>query len=142
MIVAKCLYSCMPEIRPDQFEDSIIRKLAQDIVEKMILDNIISFEQAQDFSGLMYRASVTCCVDDGLHDFSWAYKQMMDGKCVRRKDWAGYWYMQNGELYIQCANSILLNLRESDDMPFTLSNIAANDWVLVEEKDRVKHDAG
>lgn len=142
VITAKRIFHCMPEVQPDRFEDWIIRELTQNIVERLISDKMVSFESVQDFTGVEYKAYVTCYSNDGLHGFSWAYEQMMNGKCVRRKDWTGYWYMRDKELYIQCKDGSLLNLRESDDMPYTLSNIAADDWVLAEERDQVKHDAG
>lgn len=60
--------------------------------------------------------------------YNLAFLEMQAGRRIRRPHWVGYWYMGKGEVYMHCANDIVMNIRESDDMIMTMCNICAEDW--------------
>ena len=68
-------------------------------------------------------------------NFASALFAMERGHKVRRSHWSGYWCIKNGELLIHCGDGQELNLRDSEDMIYTLRNISCDDWKIIEERD-------
>lgn len=66
-------------------------------------------------------------------NFASAIFAMERGHKVRRHHWSGYWALENGELIIHCRDGRVLNLRESEDMVYTLRNMSCDDWEIVKE---------
>lgn len=66
-------------------------------------------------------------------DFASAVFAMERGHKVKRKHWSGYWRLEDGELIMHCRDGRVLNLRESEDMVYTLRNISCNDWEIVKD---------
>jgi len=66
-------------------------------------------------------------------NFTSAIFAMERGHKVRRHHWSGYWALENGELIIHCRDGRVLNLRESEDMVYTLRNMSCDDWEIVKE---------
>ena len=64
-------------------------------------------------------------------NFASALFAMERGHKVRRSHWSGYWYIKDGELLIHCYNGQELNLRDSEDMVYTLRNISCDDWKIL-----------
>lgn len=64
-------------------------------------------------------------------NFASALFAMERGHKVKRSHWSGYWVIENGELIIHCRDERVLNLRESEDMIYTLRNISCDDWEIV-----------
>lgn len=54
---------------------------------------------------------------------------------IKRKDWQGYWEMieVNAKIKIMmhCADGNVLEVRETDDILFTLGNVCADDWEVI-----------
>ena len=67
--------------------------------------------------------------------FASALFAMERGHRVRRSHWSGYWRIENGELLIHCGDGRKLNLRDSEDMVYTLRNISCDDWEIIEQRD-------
>lgn len=65
--------------------------------------------------------------------FASALFAMERGHKVKCSHWSGYWCLENGELIIHCKDGRVLNLRESEDMIYTLRNIACDDWEIVQD---------
>lgn len=68
-----------------------------------------------------------------------AIEFLKKGYKIKRKDWKGYWRLEDGEVIMHCANSdgdelTPINIKDTDDILYTLSNIAADDWEVVLEK--------
>lgn len=62
---------------------------------------------------------------------------LKNGYKVRRREWKGYWVMENGEIIMYCsqeddADFKRIPLKETDDILFTLNNVASTDWEIVE----------
>ena len=65
-------------------------------------------------------------------NFASAMFSMMCGKKVKRKHWRGYWYMnRNNEIIIHEQSGKELNIRETENIVFTLSNISCDDWEVL-----------
>lgn len=65
--------------------------------------------------------------------FASAILAMERGHKIRRSHWTGYWCLEHGEVIIHCKEGRILNLRDTEDMIYTLKNIASNDWEIVSE---------
>ena len=63
-------------------------------------------------------------------DFKQAYKLMKRGCLVRRRGWEGYWYwdVHKGTIIIMCVDGRILDIRETEDVNFTMNNILSDDW--------------
>ena len=59
------------------------------------------------------------------------------GNIVRRNAWHGYWeyVVEDGKdkIYMHCADGKVLEVRDTDDILFTLRNACADDWVVMEK---------
>lgn len=65
--------------------------------------------------------------------FASAWISMQLGHRIRRKHWSGYWELENGEVMIHCYDDRVLNLRESENMMYTLSACACDDWEIADD---------
>lgn len=65
-------------------------------------------------------------------NFASALFAMERGHRVKRSHWSGYWAIENGELILHCRDGRVLNLRESEDMVYTLRNISCDDWEILD----------
>lgn len=68
-----------------------------------------------------------------------AIEFLKQGYKIKRKEWKGYWDLENGEVIMHCATPdgdelTPINIKDTDDIIFTLSNVAADDWEVVLEK--------
>lgn len=66
-------------------------------------------------------------------NFASAVFAMERGNKVKRSHWTGYWTIENGELIIHARDGRVLNLRESEDMVYTLRNMSCDDWEIVKD---------
>lgn len=66
-------------------------------------------------------------------NFEYAWARMMEGKKVKRRDWEGYWAWEDNTIKMHCRDGIVLDIRETNDVMFTITNTLAKDWCVVEE---------
>jgi hypothetical protein len=68
--------------------------------------------------------------------FNQAIEKMEQGKKVKRKHWVGYWQLEDGaedkKIMMHCKDGQVLEVRETKDILFTLRNVSADDWVVVD----------
>ena len=50
------------------------------------------------------------------------------GAKMKRANWKGYWEWRDNTIFMHCEDGRVLDIRETDDVAFTLDNILANDW--------------
>lgn len=62
--------------------------------------------------------------------FEKALELLKRGVKVKRKHWGGYWILEDGQIKMYCKDGRVLDIRESDDMLYTLENILADDWEI------------
>ena len=66
-------------------------------------------------------------------DFASALFSMLRGHKVRRKHWKGYWKLEGKEVIMYCRDGRVINIRDSEDMVYTLENMACNDWEIADD---------
>ena len=64
-------------------------------------------------------------------NFKEAYEKMREGKKVRRKDWLGYWFIEDGKVKIYLKDG---NIKFNNFTQETIVNTLAEDWEVVEEQ--------
>lgn len=65
-----------------------------------------------------------------------AFKLMKQGNKIKLPSWAGYWYWDNKAqtIMMHCKNNTILDIRETEVVDYTLSNIASDEWVIAGEE--------
>lgn len=63
-------------------------------------------------------------------NFKEAYEKMQEGKKVRRKDWLGYWFIEDDKVKIYLKDG---NIKFNNFTQETIANTLAEDWEVVEE---------
>ena len=63
-------------------------------------------------------------------NFKEAYQKMLEGKKVKRKDWLGYWFIEDGKVKIYLKDG---NIKFNNFTQETIANTLADDWEVVEE---------
>lgn len=62
------------------------------------------------------------------------FVQFVAGTPIKRKDWGGYWKYNEGNIYIFTKTGEVINLRNSEDIIFTLSHLGMHDWEIATDK--------
>lgn len=80
------------------------------------------------------------CIGDGMKptetkNLSWkdAWWHLLNGKKIKRPLWEGYWAWENGTIMMHCRDGEVTDIRNTDFVAYTFSNIAQRDWMVVEE---------
>lgn len=60
-------------------------------------------------------------------------RPLREGKKVKLPFWSGYWQKDGNEIVMHCHDGRVLNIRESDNIFWTLENICSDEWEVVEE---------
>ena len=68
--------------------------------------------------------------------FSEAYNLLVNDLPIKRKGWSGYWIWdkRKSTVMMHCKDGSVIDIRETDDVLFTLGNIACDDWELAVEE--------
>jgi hypothetical protein len=64
--------------------------------------------------------------------FAKALEALKAGHKVKLPHWKGYWVKENDTVKMYCKNGDILDIRETEDVFYTLSNIASDEWEVVE----------
>ena len=67
-------------------------------------------------------------------DLTSAFVSMQQGHKVTRTTWKGYWCILNGEIIMVTKDGKAVNLRESPDMMYTISNMLCDDWGVCDDR--------
>lgn len=65
-------------------------------------------------------------------NFSKAYEALKQGAKVKCPEWAGFWAWEDGTIKMHCKDGRILDIRETEDVDYTLSFILRRDWEIVE----------
>lgn len=68
-------------------------------------------------------------------DFGKALEALKAGKKVKLPSWKGYWQKDGDTIKMHCKDGRVLDLRETEDVFYTLSNIVSDEWEIAEECD-------
>ena len=73
-------------------------------------------------------------------NLSWkdAWWYLLNGRKIKRPLWEGYWIWENNTIMMHCRDGSVTDIRETDFVAYTFSNIAQRDWMVVEEGGQVK----
>ena len=63
-------------------------------------------------------------------NFASALFSMQRGHKVKRHHWTGYWTIENNEIIMHTYDNKIINIRDSIDMIYTVSNMACDDWEI------------
>lgn len=66
-------------------------------------------------------------------DFGKALEALKKGCKVKLPTWKGYWAKEGDTIKMHCKDGSVLDIRESEDVFYTLSNIASDEWEVVED---------
>lgn len=71
-------------------------------------------------------------------NFASALFSLMRGHKIGRKHWTGYWILtkdDNGKDVVEmhCYDGKVINLLDTEDVLYTLSNIASDDWEIKDD---------
>ena len=64
--------------------------------------------------------------------FREAWFQLLNGKKIKLPSWTGYWKWENNTIMMYCHDEKVMDIRETENVAYTFSNIASNDWEVVE----------
>ena len=66
-------------------------------------------------------------------DWKDAWWHMLNGEKIKRALWEGYWVWENNTIMMHCRDGSVCDIRQTDFVAYTFSNIAQRDWMVVEE---------
>ena len=64
-----------------------------------------------------------------------AIELLKQGKKIKLPSWSGYWVKEDDTVKMYCKDGRVLDIRETEDVFYTLSNIASEDWKLAEDEE-------
>ena len=64
--------------------------------------------------------------------FREAWFQLLNGKKIKLPSWTGYWKWENNTNMMHCHDGKVKDIRQTENVAYTFSNIASNDWEVVE----------
>lgn len=67
-------------------------------------------------------------------NFKEAFKLMKEGHKIKLPSWAGYWTWEGNTIIMHCKDGKALDIRETELVDYTFSNIASDEWILADEK--------
>lgn len=67
--------------------------------------------------------------------FKEAYEALKQGAMIKCPEWAGYWKWEDNSIKMHCKDGKILDIRESEDIDYTLKFIMRDEWEIVGEVD-------
>lgn len=65
-------------------------------------------------------------------NFASALISMQRGHKVKRHHWTGYWMIKDNEIIMHTYDNKYINIRDSKDILYTVSNMACDDWEIAD----------
>lgn len=65
-------------------------------------------------------------------NFASAFISLQRGHKIKRKHWTGYWVLEDNEIIMHTYNDKTINIRNSGDILYTVSNMACDDWEIAD----------
>lgn len=66
-------------------------------------------------------------------NFAKALEVMKQGNKVKMPNWSGYWSVENGSIKMHCKDGRVLDIRETEDLFYTLGFITSSEWIIADE---------
>lgn len=67
--------------------------------------------------------------------FKEAYEALKQGAKVKCPEWAGFWAWEDGTIKMHCKSGVILDIRESEDVDYTINFILRDDWEIVGDEE-------
>jgi hypothetical protein len=64
--------------------------------------------------------------------FEQAMEFMKKGAKVKLPSWSGYWCIEDGSIKMHCKDGRIIDIRETEDVLYTLGNIISNEWEIAD----------
>lgn len=68
-------------------------------------------------------------------EFKKAYEALKQGAMVKLPEWTGFWKWEDNSIKMYCKDGRVLDIRETEDVNYTLSFILRDDWEIAGEVD-------
>lgn len=65
-----------------------------------------------------------------------AWFHLLNGKKIKRPLWEGYWVWENNTIMMHCRDGSVSDIRSTENVAYTMTNIAQRDWMVVIDNDR------
>lgn len=72
-----------------------------------------------------------------VHPFRHAFFEMLNGKKIKLPSWKGYWAWENNTIMMHCRDGQVIDIRNTDNVAYTFSNVASDDWEIVDDIEEV-----
>lgn len=63
--------------------------------------------------------------------FKEAYEALKQGAAIKVPEWAGFWKWEDDSIKMHCKDGRILDIRETEDVDYTLKFIMRDDWEVV-----------
>ena len=67
--------------------------------------------------------------------FKEAYEALKQGAKIKLPEWAGYWKWEDNSIKMHCKDGRILDIRETEDIDYTLKFIMRDDWEIAGKAD-------
>ena len=67
-------------------------------------------------------------------DFKKAYELLKAGYSIKRKNWKGFWKLEDEMIMMYCKDGSVIKFLDTKSITFTMDQITANDWETVEDE--------
>ena len=67
--------------------------------------------------------------------FKEAYEALKQGAIVKLPEWSGYWRWEDNSIKMHCKDGKVLDIRETDNVDYTLTFILRDDWKIIAGSD-------
>lgn len=67
--------------------------------------------------------------------FQKAYEALKQGAMIKCPEWARYWKWEDNSIKMHCKDGKILDIRETENVDYTLNFILRDDWEIVGEAD-------
>lgn len=68
-------------------------------------------------------------------NFQKAYEALKQGAMIKCPEWAGYWKREDDSIKMHCKDGRILDIRDTEDVDYTIGFILRDDWEIVGEAD-------
>ena len=65
--------------------------------------------------------------------FANALEFLKNGKKMALPTWKGYWKLEDGNVMMYCKDGRIINIKDTEDIIYTLTNIASEDWIVLDD---------
>ena len=67
-----------------------------------------------------------------------AWFELLNGRKIKLSSWEGYWIWENNTIIMHCSNGEILDIRKTENVAYTFTNIATNDWEVLPDDYELK----